>query len=172
VRIRAAVPADVEAIHHVSVASCRAAYEDVLDDDAFLRRVDDPSRVDALRARLDDAGSDGSLVYLVAVDERVVGFLQLVSGSRRPEHVAEDAAYLKSLYVHPDRWRDGIGSRLLDAGLARAPDGLDRVLVGVLAANHVGRELYERRDFERIGTGTFDVGAVTYDTVVYATELR
>lgn len=170
-RIRAAEPADAAAIHDVSVASCHAAYADVLDDDAFLEMVDDPSRVPDLRSRLVDAATAPSVVYLVAEnDTGVVGFVQCLYGDHRPAHVDEGAAYLKSLYVRPGRWGEGIGSDLLAAATDRLPDCLERVQLGVLAANDVGRRFYEARGFEKVGDGTFEAGDVTYDTVVYARD--
>lgn len=116
--IRSAEPTDAERIHEVSVASCRAAYEDVLEDDAFLEMVDDDSLVEPLRAKLAEAAADESLIYLVAQqDSSIVGFLQLLHHDRLPDHVDNDDAYLKSLYVHPTAWNEGIGTTLLEEGL-------------------------------------------------------
>lgn len=166
------MPADAETIHRVSVASCRAAYEDVLDDEAFLDMVDDPSRADALRAYLSDTEADEPVVYLVAETEGVVvGFAQCLSGDERPPNVDGDEAYLKSLYVHPDNWRDGIGSELLREAISRLQRTVTRVRVSVLAANTIGTRFYEIHDFEQIDNGTFDVGAVEYETTIYVREL-
>lgn len=171
-RVRHATPADADAIHGVSVASCRAAYEGVLKHDALLEMVDDPSRVGELRTKLSEVESAETVIYLVAErTDGVVGFLQLVFGDRRPEHIDAGSAYLKSLYVHPDAWGEGIGSELLADGLDRLPDRLDRVELGVLAANDVGKRFYESRGFEQVDTGTFDVGDVSYETDIYAKDL-
>lgn len=172
-RIRPASPTDADAIHRVSVASCRAAYGDVVDD-AFIQMVAEPSRVETLEDRLVDAESADPVVYLVAETPdtgTVVGFVQVLSGTYRPEHVDPGAAYLKSLYVHPDRWREGIGSDLLAESLARLPASISHVRLGVLSANDAGKRFYEVHGFERVDTGSFDVGAVTYDTEIYAREL-
>lgn len=171
-RVRSAAPSDAEDVHHVSVASCRAAYGDVLDDEALLEMVEDPSRVGALEARLREVSADDSVIYLVAeTGSAVVGFLQCLCGDRCPDHVSEADGYLKSLYVHPDRWREGIGSELLAEGIARLPAGCARVHVGVLADNEVGKRFYEAHGFERVGNGTFDVGEVSYETDIYARQV-
>jgi ribosomal protein S18 acetylase RimI-like enzyme len=171
-RIRPADTTDAEDIHRVSLASCRAAYEGVLDDEAFLDMADDPSRIDALRQHLADTASDESVVYLVAeTDGSVVGFLLCLYGIDRPRHVDENDAYVKSLYVHPDVWNEGIGSELLEEGLARLPPELDRVQVGVLAANEIGKRFYEARGFERMDDGTFEVGGGTYEAHFYYKRL-
>lgn len=167
--IRSAEPTDAERIHQVNVASCRAAYEDVLEDDAFLEMVDDDSLVEPLRTKLAETAADESLIYLVAQqDSSIVGFLQLLHHDRLPEHIDNDDAYLKSLYVHPTAWNEGIGTALLEKGLDRLPDGLDRVQLGVLSANDIGKRFYKSHNFERIDKGTFEAGEVTYETDIYA----
>jgi ribosomal protein S18 acetylase RimI-like enzyme len=171
--VRPASPADAEAVHRTFVAACRAAYGDALEDDAFVETVDDPSRVAPLRERLAEAESSESWLYLVAEDENdLVGFVQLRYGEYRPEHVEPGEAYLQSLYVHPDRWNEGVGSALLAASLDALSNRVGRVRLGVLSANETGKRFYERRGFERVGTGTVEVGGVAYDTDVYARELR
>ncbi len=177
VSIRPAVPADAPAIHDVSVASCRAAYADVLDDHTFLEVVEDPSRVSSLRERLADANTGSGLIYLVAEREEsgtgldtdgVVGFVQLLYGETTPEHVDDDDAFLRSLYVHPDRWGDGIGTALLTAARDRLPQATERITLGVLEANEIGRRFYEARGYEPVTERHFEIGDARYPTVVYA----
>lgn len=169
--IRPARPADAEGIHAVSVASTRAAYEGRLHDETFLRVVDDERRVESLRSFLGEAAGADDVVYLAAADdERVVGFVQLLSGDRVP--AGSGGAYLKSLYVHPDRWGEGVGTRLLSAGLDRLPAGVDHVRVAVLSVNDLGREFYEARGFEWLESETFEIGGVSYDTEIYYTKLN
>lgn len=171
--IRAATPADAPAIHRVSVASCRAEYIDALDDPGpFLARVADPSRIEALRDRLETVAENDKIVYLVADDGAIVGFVQVLAGERTPEGVPLSVAYLKSLYVHPDRWNEGIGSHLLDTALTRLPDTVERVRLGVLAANEAGKRFYERRGFEHVDDGTFKTGGRSYSTEVYARSVE
>ncbi len=170
--IRSAAPTDAGAIHRVSVASCRAAYEDVLADDALLEMVDDDSRIEPLRATLTETAAVDSVIYLVAERESsIVGFLQLLHHDSLPDHIDDDDAYLKSLYIHPTAWNEGIGTALLEEGLSRLPDELARIQLGVLRANEIGKRFYEAHNFERINQGTFDVGAVTYETDIYAKPL-
>ncbi len=164
-------PADAAAIHRVSVAACRAAYEDALDDHAFLDAVDDPARAERLRGRLEDVAGADRVVYLVAENDGVVGFVQCLHGPHRPDHVPEGEAYCKSLYVHPESWGEGVGTRLLRAAIDRLPPDCSALRLGVLAANEHGKRFYEARDFERVGEGTVEVGGTTYDTDVYRRRL-
>lgn len=167
--VRPATPGDAAAIHHVSVASCRAAYTEALaDPEPFLTRVRDPLREENLREKLARTADDDRVVYLVGVDDGIVGFVQVLVGERTPEAISANTAYLKSLYVHPDHWRRGIGSDLLEAALARLPDNIERVRLDVLAANEAGRRFYEAQGFEPVGRGSFEAGGRSYETVVYA----
>jgi ribosomal protein S18 acetylase RimI-like enzyme len=68
------------------------------------------------------------------------------------------------LVVHPDAFRRGVASRLLDA-LDEAQPGATRTIVATGAANDPARRLYERRGFqpydERLAPG--GVPIVTYE---------
>ena len=68
------------------------------------------------------------------------------------------------LVVHPDRFRRGIGGRLLDALDAQEPDA-ERAIVATGAANAPARRLYERHGFtpveERLVGGAIPI--VTYE---------
>lgn len=55
-------------------------------------------------------------------------------------------AELRRLYVIPERWGEGVGSRLLEAALQRAKRaGATRVSLWVLEKNNQARTFYERR---------------------------
>lgn len=168
VEIRSAISTDADRIHEVSVASCRAAYEPILSDHTFLDAVDDPARVAPLRQRL---ASDGSFVYLVAETESVIGYCHAPYGDDTPDRLDDGVAYLRSLYVHPDRWYDGVGTQLLQATLARLPTETSVVRLDVLADNERAVRFYESRGFERVGAGTFEIADASYETSVYERSL-
>ena len=67
----------------------------------------------------------------------------------------------------PEYWNEGIGSRLLDRTTEDLVEtGVERLRLGVLAANDVGVSFYESRGFERTEEGETDfadgVGEYTY----------
>lgn len=173
--IRAATPSDAEPIRQVSARSCRAAYEDILDDESLIETMEDPSVADDISAFLAETNEDDHVVYLVATPDddpdEIRGFVQLLVGDHAPDPVAEGTAYLKSLYVDPDDWGEGIGSDLLDAGSERLPDWSSRVRLDVLADNDIGRRFYEQRGFEQVDTNAYESGDTTYDTAVYVRSL-
>jgi ribosomal protein S18 acetylase RimI-like enzyme len=174
-QIRAATPADAEPIRQVSARSCRAAYEGILDDESLIETMEDPSIAEDINDFLAETGDDDHVVYLVATPDDdpddVRGFIQLLVGDHAPDPVAQETAYLKSLYVHPDDWGEGIGSDLMDAGIKRLPDWSTRVRLDVLVDNTIGRSFYEKRGFEQIDTNAYESGDVSYDTAVYARPL-
>lgn len=171
-RVRDATPADAEAISRVSTASCRAAYEGVVDDPAIVEATEGEAFTEDVREWLVAIQDDHGVVYLVAErGGRVVGFAQfVVDPDRVPDHVGDREAYLQSLYVHPDHWGEGVGTALLEAGRSRLPDRTAAIRLDVLADNDRGRGFYEDRGFSKAGEGTYEVGDVVYETTIYEGE--
>jgi len=165
--IRPATPDDAGAIADAFAASAREAYADLLAP-ADLREAFLTTDVSTLEAVLAEASDDEQIVYLVATtDDEVVGFVQLLWGERRPDDVESGVAFLRSLYVVPERWHEGVGSDLLARAVGRLPSSVDAVRLGVFANNDLGRTFYESRGFEQTGRGTFDIGDTDYETTVY-----
>lgn len=166
-RIRPAEPSDAAAITDVLADSAAAAYEEILPE-VHLERAFVDLDDDALAERLTETREDDQVVYLVAVaDEDVVGFAQVLWGSRRPEHVEAGVAFLQSLYVASSHWGEEIGSGLLDAAVARLPSETEQLRLGVLSGNDVGVGFYETYGFEQAGQGTFEIEATSYETDIY-----
>ena len=166
--IRPARPADAKEITRVLANSAEAAYAEILADDHLQRRFFDID-VDSLETRLERTGADSGVIYLVAEAKNgIVGFVQLVFGTEAPEHVDSDVAYLKSLYVRPADWRDGVGEALLTEGLSRIPNSLERVELAVFTQNNIGQKFYEKHGYEQVGSGEFEIQDTSYGTDVYA----
>ncbi|MFC7046262.1 GNAT family N-acetyltransferase [Halobacteriaceae archaeon GCM10025711] len=113
------------------------------------------------------------MVYLVGDDgDGVVGFAQFTWGDAcREGYVGDDEALLHSLYVAPDCWREGAGTALLERGVEQLPDRLDRLKLGVLPDNEVGRSFYDDHGFEVVGEDVYEMGAASYDVLVLARDL-
>jgi GNAT superfamily N-acetyltransferase len=109
------------------------------------------------RERGDEGGEDGAVVgdaggWVPDADdpERVVG----------------------ALYVDPDRWGAGIGTRLFERALdALREQGVTRVTIRVLAENAVGRSFYESLGFEVAAESAEDLFGETRPAVTYASEI-
>ena len=161
VRIRAARPEDAAAIRAVARESWTDAYEGILDEETIDRKLDEWYDEEVIAESIDWHES----AFLVAEAETsddgaasVVGFAQA-----GPSEEDETAYVLYRIYVRPDQWGEGIGTRLLDQAIgAIRTEGAETLRLAVLAENDVGVGFYEARGFERVREKTSDVGEETF----------
>ncbi|MDY6819446.1 MAG: ribosomal protein S18-alanine N-acetyltransferase [Halobacteriales archaeon] len=84
--------------------------------------------------------------FLVALDGS--GVLGYIVADRIPNH-GQPIGHVKDLAVQPDRRGEGIGTQLLDRGLAAlATAGVRRVKLEVRVGNHRARSLYTSFGFD------------------------
>jgi Acetyltransferases len=135
-----------------------AAHEAIVGEENVEQFLTEYYSHDALTERLD---ADGP--FLVADEPDVVGFA--VAGP------AEEPStfVLDRIYVHPDRWGEGIGGRLLRTVERRAEDrDGERVRLGVIAENDRAVGFYEAAGYERVG----EYNDERIGTTVYRYERR
>jgi len=102
--------------------------------------------------------------YERVLDDEVVGY-----ANGEPGEEAADAEV--SVYVDPEYWGEGIGSRLLaEATDFLAEQGIERVRDSVLAENEVGNAFYERH-FEQVDQHEVDILGDTFTANVYAGDI-
>ena len=139
VDLRPATAADVEAIIDVAEASWYAAYGGAFDPSTIAAAIAEYYDRDLLEAAVET----DEIAFYVAEADGVVGFASA-------EQTWADEVELHTIYVHPDRWGEGIGSTLLDRVIRWARDrDADRIACGVLADNAVGIGFFEAVGFER-----------------------
>jgi chorismate mutase/GNAT superfamily N-acetyltransferase len=124
--LRAAGPADAPALAEVFLAARAAAYP------AMPHVVHTPTEVHSRLLRRLEAGGD---TWLAERGAQPVGYLAL------------DAAWLDSVYVHPDLTGQGIGSALLDLAKSLRPDGFG---LWVFESNEPARRFYSRHGLVEI----------------------
>src|SRR4051794_38266647 len=109
VEVRAAVVGDAEKIAALNAAGWRAGFGGLVSD-AYLMAYDGLPQL--RQESLAEPGEDD--IQLVAVDgEEVVGW---IAGGPAHEDDLEPVAYeVRACYVAPNRWRTGIGRRLMAA---------------------------------------------------------
>lgn len=162
IEIRSATPSDVAAIQRVARRTWHASYDDILGPEHVDAVVDDWYGAEGLRS----AVTDDAQPFLVAVgDDGIRGFAHT---GPHPEREAVRVLY--RIYVDPDHWGRGLGSRLLRETEARLADAT-RLELGVLAANDRARRFYEARGFEQIDTGEATLDGVTVAECTYAKPL-
>lgn len=163
----------------VNVAAWRAAYDDILPESVLddlsaptedeLRERDrtelDPAYPGEFLVAVQDSGAEGD----PGVDG-VLGFATL-EWERAKDFVPGDGAELRAIYVHPDRWCEGIGTALLDGAIDLVAEEFDSLHLQVFEANDLARSFYESRGFDHVGEATYEVADETYPTAVYQRPL-
>lgn len=133
--IRPSMPADGPAISRLVLA----AFGD-----------EGPDIVQLIDALLDDASARPLTSLVASVDDTVAGHVMFSRAVIADSGPAVTASILAPLAVHPDFQRQGLGRRLVEAGLAvQAASGVDRVFVLGDPA------LYSRFGFELAGPRGF-----------------
>ncbi|PSQ43480.1 N-acetyltransferase [Halobacteriales archaeon SW_5_68_122] len=140
VTVRAATGEDLAAVESVARDAWYAAYGGFLEPrtvEAGLAEAYDGAVLSA-------AVEHDDIEFLVAeADDEVVGFASA-------ERTWADEVELHTLYVHPDRWGEGVGSALLSATEEWAREqSVARIVCGVFAENAVGIEFFEAKGFRR-----------------------
>jgi GNAT superfamily N-acetyltransferase len=145
--IRQAVAEDGRAIAEVHVASWLAAYRGLLPDEAL-----DALDVDARAARWHASLADGTSSALVGEDEDGIYGWATVGSSRDPDAGGE-IGELWGLYLHPDRWDEGLGRELHDAALDELREQrFSAATLWVLEGNDRATRFYERQGWRADGS--------------------
>ncbi|MBW3587912.1 MAG: GNAT family N-acetyltransferase [Actinobacteria bacterium] len=116
-------------------ASATAAFEHIFPPDQF------PFPDEGERKRWREYLQPGASEVLVAEREgHILGMVVLTRD------------VMERLFVHPDYWRQGVGSRLHDEAIQRCLDnGFDSCRLYVLEDNRTARRFYERKGWEMDG---------------------
>ncbi len=149
----------------------RVAYRDLLPE-AVIDDIPTDPPTDFVEERFADLGAEDE-VFLVAVneDDRAIGYIYVLWGEETKEFVGEKEAGLKEIYVHPDRWGDGIGTALLNEALEVVPPTIEAIRLEMLAGNKRAREFYTARGFEVVDESEFEIAGELYPTDVYVRPL-
>jgi len=156
---RWAKPGDAEELAEVHVASWQKAYEGILAD-RFLDGLDRARRAAWWGRFLEEGG----LVHVLGTP--IAGFCH-VGASDEPEW-----GEVFAIYVHPDRWGEGVGHQLLRAGEHTLRElGHDRALLWVLRDNERGIHFYDRHGWKRGGPIRLEeIGGVQVTELRYEVE--
>ena len=127
--IRPARPDDVESLLAIQRAACVKAFGHIYPPELY------PFPDDDIRAMWGDALADANLeAYVAEVDGTPVGC------------AAVRDAFLRNLYVVPERWQGGVGTMLHDLALERLRvRGEREAKLWTLEENWAGRSFYEHR---------------------------
>jgi ribosomal protein S18 acetylase RimI-like enzyme len=145
--IRKATAQDARGIAYVHVRSWQVAYRGHMPDE-FLDGLDVEKRAN-MWCQLTE---EPEKIILVAEDseQKIIG-LSLLTPSRDAD-ANPNTAEVAAIYVHPEKWRKGIGGALLSASLDQLRNrGYDQVTLWVLERNERARSFYESFGFIQDG---------------------
>jgi ribosomal protein S18 acetylase RimI-like enzyme len=171
-QIRDATPDDADRVATVARASWHAAYDEVLGAATVDGVVDEWYDAESLESQISET-DDTDAAFLVAVaDGELVGFANGGPAREYDSDPDEPDAFLSRLYVHPDVWGKGHGSRLAGRLARRLDDaGYERVWLEVFEANERAYGFYEALGFEQVGAVTETFGGTDVTTAHLAVDV-
>jgi len=161
ITVRRARESDILGIQRVARQSWHEAYGGLLGE----REIDEMLAEGYSEPFLEQALESGDMTMFVAEDEySVVGYVSC-------EPPTDGDVGQVSIYVAPDYWGEGIGTRLLEKAKAYLGERDAAALQDVvLAGNDIGNAFY-RKHFERTDETTVEMGDEEFDANVYRGRL-
>ena len=146
IKIRKATIEDVPDIARVHIRSWQAAYRGIVSD-KFLNNISVEERIDTWKKRV----ADKNIKVLVAVtDRRLAGWASL----GKPRDTAPAGwAEIWNIYLDPDFYRMGIGTRLMKSAVAELRrKKFTSAYLWVIEENTNARAFYEKLGYQADGT--------------------
>jgi ribosomal protein S18 acetylase RimI-like enzyme len=161
ISVREATAEDVESIRSIARRSWERAYEGVLSD----ATVDELLAAGYSTAAIEElVSSPEAELFVATADGEPVGY-----ASTTPDESAHVGDV--SVYVEPDYWGGGIGTRLLERTEdALAERGIERVRDSVLVENDAANAFYGAR-YEKVDERDVEIGGETHTANVYEGEI-
>lgn len=161
ISVREATTDDVEAIRSIARRSWEEAYEDVLSDET----VDELLAAGYSTAAIEElVTSPEAELFVATADDEPVGY-----ASTTPDESVRVGDV--SVYVEPERWGEGIATRLLERTEAALRErGIERVRDSVLVENDAGNAFYGAR-YEKVDQRDVEIGDETHRANVYEGEI-
>jgi GNAT superfamily N-acetyltransferase len=147
VTVRPARLDEAQALSDTAIAAWRQGFRGVVPADVDPRR---PWRTERIAERLRGDTRDGSQLLAAELDSEICGLVLI--GPYREGGLPRREGEIIALYVHPSRWRQGVGTALVDEGLERLTRwGYEEVVVWTLAELPRNLAFYEALGFRRDG---------------------
>jgi len=150
--IRNATVYDAQQIARVHIDSWRRAYRGMILD-SVLDELDVADRAERWVSIL--TSSDWPC-FVAESKSGVVGFVH-ISSCRDDDLNPSEFGEITALYISPDNWRMGVGSKLLHSSLERLKElEFSKTSLWVLEENKQGRLFYEKHGFVADGMTMYD----------------
>lgn len=171
--IRRATQSDLSGIQRAVANSWRQGYSGVIHEETLVELTNSPAEFYP-ENRFQEKLSDDELLFLVAlIDGEIAGTINFCWGEKNThEFVGSGGCQIRSLYIDPKFWRNGLGSALFEAGLEELPSQLDGLAVEVLSANERGCRFHESIGFGHFGSRTITLYGENLETKLYQREIQ
>ena len=153
INIRLAVPADAPAMAEIHARSWEAAYKDIIPMEYI--KAKNATRPALWQRIITD---ENTTEYVIQADGKTVGLMGVAPP--RDDDIGDDCYELHGIYLHPDFYRQGIGTQALEFAFSKARTlGKTVMTVWVFAENTNTVKFYEKCDFAPDGkTKILDCG--------------
>lgn len=166
--MRAAGPADADALSLVASATFLDTYAGSLDGSDMVAHCAANNRPEKFRAWIDEV-RDAVTIGEILPGFAPVGYAVLTSGIDLPIALEAGDIELRRIYTLSRMRGTGLGPALMQQAIEDAARlSCRRILLGVWGENHRAHRFYERYGFTVVGTRQFKVGNVVHDDLVYA----
>jgi len=170
-RVRAAGPADADALSLVASATFLDTYAGSLDRSDMVAHCAAKNRPETFAAWASEP-RDAVLLGEMIPGHAPVGYAVLTSSIDLPVALEPDDIELRRIYSLSRLHGSGLGPALMQHAIDAATRlGCGRILLGVWGENYRAHRFYERQGFTVVGTRQFRVGAIVHDDLVYARRL-
>ena len=166
--IRPVTDNDIPVIASLHIEGWKGAYGGIVDQ-GYLDSLTVEKRTEDWKAWRAAGESD---VFIGEVDGRPAGFV--VTGRTktpppgsspiRPSHSGE----IYALYLHPDYWRQGLGTALIKHAARHLKEGKhSSICLWVLDANARAKSFYEKMGGQKLGAKMIEIGPNTLKEICY-----
>ena len=147
VEVRPARLHEADELAETAIAAWREGFRGIVPAEVDPAKAWRPERI---AERLRGENHDGGEILAAEVDGQIHGLVLI--GPHRGTDAPPGEGEIIALYVHPSRWRQGLGTALVHAGLDRlARWGYAQAVVWTLAESPRNLAFYEALGFHRDG---------------------
>ncbi|WP_298627418.1 GNAT family N-acetyltransferase [uncultured Legionella sp.] len=166
--IRPATVDDAEAIAVNHILSWQGMYKDFIPE-SILQELSIPDRTQQWR----DLINQNVKVLVIEVADKIVGFASICAF--RDDIRNGENGEISAIYLHPDYWRLGLGTKLCLAALDELSlSGYKTIYLWVLSDNHQAHKFYESLGFQATDSTKmeeFYIGGALLEETLYKREL-
>ena len=140
--IRLAIPSDAPDIAEILMRSWEVAYGNIIPADFIRKR--NSMRMEQFKQAITE---ENNTYYIIQTDGKTVGYMRVVN-TLNDDGSESEVSDLEQIYLHPDYYRQGIGTQAMNFAYSVALSSRKTVMiVWVLAENTAAIKFYKKCGF-------------------------